>query len=131
MNKQNEWKWFGHPGHFICGRWCRFHLCTQVGNYLISTVGQLVHPRHSDGSEQREAAWLEKHPNGEEIGCGRTYETMAFLAGEPCKAKGCGCGLPTIDGSELDCDGYNNAASATKGHMAMCRKYANAMEARK
>jgi hypothetical protein len=35
-------RWFGHAGHFICAEWCRFHLCTQVGPYLISTVGEYV-----------------------------------------------------------------------------------------
>ena len=34
-------KWFGSPGHFICSFDCRFHLCTQVGDYLVSTVGEL------------------------------------------------------------------------------------------
>ena len=36
----NNWKWFGSPGHFNGGAWCRFHLCTQVGKYVISTVGE-------------------------------------------------------------------------------------------
>jgi hypothetical protein len=50
----HNWKWFGSAAHFICGRWCRFHLATQVGRYLISTVGEFVHPRHG-GSERAEA----------------------------------------------------------------------------
>ena len=36
----SKWKWFGHAGHFICGTHCRFHPPTQVGKYLISTVGE-------------------------------------------------------------------------------------------
>ena len=63
----------------------------------------------------------------EEIGCGRKYETMVFVAGVPCSAKGCGCGLPAISGSELDADGYNDAGSATAGHLSLCNKYAQEM----
>jgi len=37
----------------------------------------------------------------------------------------CGaCGLPEISGRELDFAGYNDAASATKGHLKLCRKWA-------
>lgn len=122
---RDEWQWFGHAAHFICGRWCRFHLATQVGPWLVSTVGQYVHPRHGKGTEVGESAWLAKNPNGEEIGFGRFYETMVFRAGEPCTAKDCGCGLPTLaDASEQDSSGYNDAGAATRGHYAMCDKWA-------
>jgi hypothetical protein len=120
---ERGWEWFGHAGHFICGRWCRFHLCTKAGLWLVSTVGQYVHPRHSAGSERAESEWLRRNPNGEEIGAGRFYETMVFRAGEPCRARGCGCGLPEISGSEVDMAGYLTAAAAAKGHVAMCQKW--------
>lgn len=120
-----DWKWFGNAGHFICGQWCRFHLTTQVGTYLVSTVGEYVHPHHGAGSEQGEAEWLKKNWPGEDIGYGRKYETMVFRAGNPCDSPRCGgCGLPQIDGAELDCNGYNNAGDATRGHMALCEKWA-------
>ena len=125
---KEEWKWFGSPGHFICARWCRFHLCTQVGKFLISTVGEYVHPRHAMGFEKMEAEWLESNPYGEDIGCGRKYETMVFLAGQVCTRVGCGCGMPTIDGAELDTSGYNTAGDATKGHMEMCKLFASKRE---
>jgi len=120
----DKWQWFGLPGHYICGRWCRFHLCTKVGKYLVSSVGMLVHPRHSAGSERAEGEWLAKNPNGEEIGYGRFYETFVFKAGKPCSAKGCSCGQPTIDGHEIDTAAANDVGTATKNHMEMCRKYA-------
>jgi hypothetical protein len=123
MIEPRKWKWFGNHGHFICGRWCRFHLATQVGKYLVSTVGEYVHPRHSGGSEVAESKWLSENWPGEDIGCNRKYETMVFYAGEPCKMKGCGCGLPQIQGLELDCKGYNNAGDAAAGHLALCRKW--------
>ena len=124
MISQSEWKWFGNAGHFICASWCRFHLCTQVGKYLISTVGEYVHPRHGAGSEQVEVQWLKKNWPGEDIGAGRKYETMVFLAGEPCRSIECGCGMPSIDGHDMDSLGYNTASEATQGHIKLCLKYA-------
>ena len=121
MVKANKWKWFGRSGHFCCGEWCRFHLCTRVGRYIISTVGQFVHPRHSAGSERTEVEWLAKNPLGEEIGSGRHFETMVFRAGKPCS---CGCGQPTHDGKDLDFAGYETCADARAGHRAMCNKWA-------
>ena len=104
-----KWKWFGTPGHLCVADRCRFHLCTKVGRYLVSTVG-------------------EYYPTGakkpEEIGINRLYETFVFKAGKPCTAKDCGCGLPEINGIEIDSLGYNDRKSANEGHMKLCRKYA-------
>ena len=120
------WKYFGNPGHFICARWCRYHLCTQVGPFLVSTVGEFVHPRHGKGSEILEAKWLKDNWPGEEIGCDRKYETMVFEAGTPCEAEGCDCGLPSpADLSELDVAGYNVPGDAARGHHEMCLKWAD------
>lgn len=125
MVPHKDWRWFGFSGHLIVGRWCRFHLATQVGQYLVSTVGQYVHPRHGGDSEQGDAAWLKDNPNGEEIGYDRTYETMVFHTGEPCKTDGCGCGMPVPDDwGELDSQGYNNPGDATRGHLVMCETWA-------
>ena len=139
--RETTMRWFGNAGHLIVGHWCRFHLCTEVNGYLVSTVGEYWPERSTREihAEVHDPRWLAKnaHLKGdyfdaayfarfgyETIGCDRTYETMVFKAGAPCTAKGCGCGLPTIDGSELDFKGYNDAASATAGHMAMVAKYA-------
>lgn len=120
----SEWEWFGQAAHFICGQWCRFHLATKVGPWLVSTVGEYVHPRHSSGSEQAEAEWLKQNWPGEEIGCGRKYETMVFRAGNVCKDSRCNCGLPEIASSELDSGAYNEAGAARDGHFELCRKWA-------
>ena len=40
MNK-DKWIWMGHPGHFILGDKCVFHLCTYIGGYIVTTVGEL------------------------------------------------------------------------------------------
>ena len=108
MIPQTRWKWFGYAGHFIGGNSCYFHLCTQVGKHLISTVGEY----HSlDGKRQ-------------EIGLDRYLETMVFKAGKICDEPTCMCGQPRIDGNELDFDGYDTAGEALKGHMKMCQKWA-------
>lgn len=139
---QADWKWFGSAGHLIVAQWCRFHLCTQVGKYLVSTVGEYwpdvkVRKIHAKIHDPK---WLaeNEHLRGnafdavymrrfgfEEIGAGRKYETMVFEAGVPCEAEGCRCGMPNAKSwAELDGQGYNDAGEATRGHMAMCEKWA-------
>ena len=137
-----NWKWFGNPGHFICAQNCRFHLCTLVGNYLVSTVGELwfERPTREIHAQVHDPKWLARNQSRkgddfdaayfdrfgyEEIGCGRKYETMVFKAGAPCAAEGCNCGLPTIEPNELDFDIYNDAGSANKGHLEMCQKWSS------
>lgn len=115
---------FGLAGHFICGQWCRFHLCTVVGKYLVSTVGMMVHPSDSGASEKTEEDWLFKNPNGKQIGHDRYYETMVFKAGPKCSSPGCNCGQPmTVDGESLDFEGYHYPAPANAGHARMVEKW--------
>lgn len=141
--RANNWKWFGHAGHFICADKCRFHLCTLVGKHLVSTVGELWPERRvrEIHAQYAEPKWLEEnqHLRGDSfdnaymkkfgfdtVGCDRKYETMVFkVTGEICTAKDCNCGLPVIDASEIDFSGYNDAGSATKGHYALCKKWAS------
>lgn len=137
-----DWKWFGNAGHLIVATDCRFHLCTQVGKYLVPTVGQYWPTRSSREihAQIHDPAWLAKHRHlkgdsfdagymkrfgYETVGCDRLFETRVFHAGPPCSAKDCGCGLPfPADWSEIDFAPYNDAGAATSGHMAMCRKWA-------
>ena len=140
--EQSRWQWFGNAGHLIVGQSCRFHLCTQVGDYLVSTVGEYWPERGSREvhAQVHDPKWLIKNQDlkgdyfdhaymsrfgYEEVGCGRKYETMVFRAGKPCADPKCGCGLPTpTEWNELAGDGYNDAGAATRGHMAMCMKWA-------
>lgn len=136
MIPTDQWRWFGNAGHFICAQWCRFHLCTQVGDYLVSTVGEHV-PDEGVREIVAQSRGVDLTGRGDarlhdfmqkvgfcEIGYGRTYETMVFRAGAPCAAPGCGCGLPAIDGEEQDMRGYTDAGAATAGHMALCMAWA-------
>jgi len=136
-----DWEWFGHAAHFICGQWCRFHMATKVGGYLVSTVGEYwpERPSREIHAKYTDAAWLvaNQHRKGddfdyaymkrfgfEEIGYQRKYETFVFKAGKPCSTKGCACGLPAIDGHELDTLPANDAGAAKRNHLELCRKWA-------
>jgi hypothetical protein len=140
MKQTKDWKWFGNAGHFICGDKCQFHLTTLVGKYLVSTVGQYWPERGSREihAEIYDPRWHveNKHLLGddydfaymkrfgfENIGCDRTFETMVFKAGKPCESKDCGCGQPSISGSELDFEAYKNSGDAATGHMKLCKKW--------
>ena len=136
MIDPKNWKWFGTPGHFIASSHCRFHMCTQVGKYIVSTVGEYVPDSQSWDSyaghkgvtlkgrgDEREHDFLTR-VGYVEIGYGRKYETMVFEAGEVCKRPDCNCGLPEISGSEVDMEPYNERKDATEGHRMLCLKWA-------
>ena len=90
--------------HFCASDSCRFRIGTLVGKYIISSVGDMV-----------------IHGKSVEVGSGRKYETMVFDHEGDCV---CGCGLACHNGRELESCGYNDAKSATEGHLEMCKKYA-------
>jgi len=104
----SKWNWCGYAGHFICAHDCLFRLSTKVGDYRVSTVGDL-HPRGQN----------ERTP----IGAFGYFETMVFRlvpdTGEPC------CG-EVADWAELECVRYDTDAEAREGHMRLCRKWAAA-----
>jgi hypothetical protein len=138
---QADWKWFGHAGHLIVGRWCRFHLATQVGTYLVSTVGEYwpERPVREIHAKVYDPQWLAQnsHLRGddfdhaymvkfgyEQVGFDRKYETMVFKAGEPCNDPECGCGLPTISGCEIRARGSSAAGEAARFHFEFCEAVA-------
>lgn len=118
MIEQAKWKWYGSPAHFIC--WygspahficadrCRFHLATEIGKHIISTIGEFY--RKPDDTEP------------EEIGCDRKFETFVFekIAGR-CA---CGCGIPKFEPCVIDSLPANDRATANRNHVKLCRKYA-------
>lgn len=123
MIPRERWIWQGSAGHFICADFCRFHLTTIVGPWLVSTIGDYhsVTQIRAKGEEAFEQ---------EEVGCGRKFETMVFVA-QKCGRKGCGPHWVMKNGTELDFRGYNTAADATRGHLAFCRKWARKPAKRK
>lgn len=144
MPSRSKWKWFGHVGHLCVGRDCEFHLCTQVGKYLVSTLGDYwpERPVREIHAQIHDPKWFEenRHLRGDSfdvaymqrfgyqaIGAGENslYETLVFHAGPPCSDVHCGsCGLPRpVDWSEVDGRRYKTAAEATKGHYDLCEKW--------
>lgn len=127
---RQNWKWFGHAGHLIVGSHCRFHLCTLVGDILVSTVGEYWPEEGSreiiartrgvvleDIGDARAADYMRKI-GFEQIGFERKYETMAFhTTGRDCE---CGCGMPSIIPQEIEFEAYNDPVTATKGHLMIC-----------
>ena len=140
MFEAADWRWYGHPGHLIVGQDCRFHLATEIGNYLVSTVGEYLPDSNVreimaasrgitlDGMGDARRADFMRKIGFQEIGSGRKYETMVFEIGtdpKRCSDPECGCGIPhPTTYSELDFEGYNDAGSATRGHYAMCQAWA-------
>lgn len=131
MQKQN-WIWMPHAAHFIGGNYCRFHLATYVGGYIVSTVGELFWDstiRENTAKfkgiilkgkgDERDRDYMKKI-GFEEIGCGRLYETMVFKAG---KSKHKCCPYEATNWGELDFQGYNTPEDAYKGHLKMCKKW--------
>ena len=138
---ESEWRWFGNAGHLIVSSNCQFHLCTQIGDFLVSTVGEYVPDAPvremlainrgvelTGRGDARLADYMNKF-GFEEIGVNRTYESMVFrVTGDVCHAPGCACGLPSVDYAHLALLGYTTAGAATLGHMALCRQYATGSE---
>ena len=137
---KSKWVWMPHAGHFILGNKCRFHLNTYVGGYIVSTVGELWNERkvREIHAEVHDPKWFavnmllrgDKFDSAyfrqfgfEELGCGRTYETMVFRAK---KSEAKCCPYEASDYDNVDFGGYNDAESAYAGHKKMCEKWAKA-----
>ena len=138
--KKDKWIWMPHSAHLIVGDKCQFHLATYVGKYIVSTVGEywnerLVREIHAEIVDKE---WLSKnkHLKGdefdsvyfkrfgfEEIGCDRKYETMVFKAEKRKGKEWQCCPFKIIVEENVDMKGYNDAVSATKGHMKLCDKW--------
>lgn len=108
---KDKWTWYGTSGHYICAHRCLFHLCTKVGKYLVSTVGEMP----SDPSDTDSSLV--------EIGIGRKYETMVFRWKGICKEPDCRCGMPFIIPSEIEMLPANQRGDAAKNHYKACLRY--------
>lgn len=119
---ESEWEWYGNALHCIVSNRCRFHMATKVGDYIISTIGELQ-PRDNHESVEWEALG-----GAGNDGKGRTFETFIF----PFEGKrDCGCpilGLQ-IESKEIVSRGYYDHVEARKGHMFTCKKIAGLSKA--
>lgn len=100
----------GCPGHLIVAYRCRWRRHTQVGDFRISTVGDLyVHeektPQTLSGKERD------------------YFQTAVFRTGgvDDCN-DGCGC-HKVLEWNEVEIDHYATAGAAQQGHEAMVKKY--------
>lgn len=102
-----EWKWSGQAGHQCVSNYCRYHLTTVVGIYIISTVGDW----HPKGAGKMEKLTLYGY-----------YDTAVFEVDEELLE----CGCVQIKGEQLDGKQYGNVKcpELEKGHFDMCMKYA-------
>jgi hypothetical protein len=136
---KEEWVWMPHAAHLCVSRWCRFHLATKIGKYIVSTVGEYVpdsgarrihaeiyDPKwYVENSDKKGDYWdaaFQKRFGFIEIGLDRTYETMVFRAKRADGKEKC-CPFRIANGSDLDSDGANDAQTAYKMHMKMCEKW--------
>ena len=136
---KDKWVWMPHAAHYICADKCRFFMATKVGRYIVSTVGEYwpdravreIHARIHDPEWHAEHNHLKgdyydheymKRFGFEEVGYKRLYETMVFKSKK--SDNGC-CPYVIKNATELEMDVYNEASEAYKGHMKMCRTYAN------
>ena len=111
-----EWRWLGFAGHFICADSCLFRLCTDVGDYRISSVGAMRSNR-----KVREIVGA-KDGEFEDVGPDRKYESFVFRLGDGICS--CGCGEREIANfSEIDSLAANDAKTARENHMTLCRQY--------
>ena len=129
----SAWVWMPHPAHLIVANYCRFHLATCVGKYIVSTVGEYVPSETSreihaqvhgvtlyGKGDDREDDFLNK-VGFVEIGAGHTYETMVFRAK---KGRTACCPFVIANGGELDMLGYKDAGAAYRGHIKLCAQWA-------
>jgi len=138
---KEKWVWMPHAGHLCVAAYCRFHLTTRIGPWLVSTVGEYVPDSVAremlaevrgiklvGRGDAREVDWMKKC-GFEDIGCDRKYETMVFRAvvddNHLC------CPFRQDSGTELDMDGYKEGGAAYRGHLAMCEKWSQKRRERK
>ena len=108
QHSHESWKWYGYAGHLIVSRRCAYHLCTRVGNYLVSTVGAYYQDPGDD----------KLTPVGS--GSDEFFETFVFVC------SGEHDGDPIVkEYVEIFGVRYNNSLDAELGHYETCWKYHN------
>ena len=108
---ESDWTWCGGPHHFVGRSNCRFHLATQVGLILVSTVGEYRPP--SSGGDMK--------PLG--LAADSFYETMVFLV-EDYPGQDCPIGQFTADG-QVECVHSSTPTEASTAHRSMARRWSS------
>ena len=115
MIPESKWIWYGKPGHLCVSDECRFHLCTKVGEYLISSVG--------DYRPSRLRGMVEPIGGGEN----EYYETSVFkcTGGSACPSpKSCGCGLPAVNWASVITERSETCGECQSAHARYCAEFA-------
>ena len=106
MTPKNEWVWYGFAGHLSVSKRCAYHLCTRIGDRLVSTVGAFFPDRNSP-----------MEPIG--VSPDSYYETMVFEChgedehGNPARAT-----------EVLLVRYYADSLDAERGHREICERAA-------
>lgn len=106
MIPKSKWVWYGFAGHLVVSRRCAYHLCTRIGDRLVSTVGA-YYPGRSDEMET--------------IGSGKDvyFETMVF----PCDGED-EHGNPNSGITPTESARYATSIEAECGHREVCDRIA-------
>jgi hypothetical protein len=107
---REDWIWLPHAAHFIGSHFCDFRMATDVGDFIVSTVGEYHRYLTTGNREKRE------------IGRDRYYETMIFYK-KITDPNDCECCVFCPDGEEIEMIPYNSNVEAMNGHVSACDKY--------
>ncbi len=114
---RDQWRYTGSAGHWIMGRYCRWHLRTEIGSFLVSTVGEA--PDRTLSRPDKEVLVT----TGIE---GETYETMTFpLSLDRCMSAECDCGERIVhDWGGISCKRTHTRGEAQRAHDEECERVA-------
>ena len=109
MIPKSKWVWYGYAGHLCVSRRCAYHLCTKIGNRLVSTVGAYF---PNDKME-----FIGSNPE-------HYYETMVF----ECDGEDSGGNPNILSLNELERKRYTESLTAELGHRDTCYRIAEGQE---
>ena len=111
MSDARFWVWMPHAAHYILSHRGSFHLATCVGDYIVSTVGEIRN--EMEGRKFKDIGYPE----------GFKYESMVFPAVKRDKENEQCCPYEIDAKLELDYERYRTPVEAYNGHMKLCYKW--------
>lgn len=113
MNEEKELIQHGYAGHFMMCRDCQFHLTTEVGDFVVSTIGDYC----PDG----------ELTNRVEIIKGYNFQTKVFqFMGYSCSDICLYVTRTPLNlnySNAIETKNYNTAGEAQEGHRKLCQIY--------